>query len=57
MLEEGYFSPNDKHEFDDIIGKLLHYDQYYTLADYRSYIDAQDRVNKTYKVRIQDVFR
>lgn len=50
-LQTGFFSPNNPGEFNDIAQKLLHWDQYYTLADYRSYIDCQDKVSEAYQVR------
>ena len=52
QLGDGTFSKTgNADEFRDIVNNLLIHDRYYTLADYDSYIAAQDKVNATYKVR------
>ncbi len=49
MLSSGYFSPDDPQRFMPIIDALLnHGDRYMVLADYRSYIDTQRRVDALY---------
>merc|ERR1711899_445663 len=50
QLGDGTFSKTGNiHEFDDVKNNLMLHDRYYTLADFDSYIEAQDKVNATYK--------
>ena len=51
QIQGGFFSPNNPGEFQDIVDILLKWDRYYLLADYESYIKAQDKVSETYLVR------
>jgi len=44
LIASGHFSHGDRELFQPIIDSLLYDDQYTLLADYRSYIDCQDRV-------------
>jgi starch phosphorylase len=48
QIRSGFFSPNNPNEFQHIVDVLLQHDRFLTLADYDSYIECQDRVNKTY---------
>ena len=51
QLGDGTFSKTGNvHEFDDVKNNLMLHDRYYTFADFDSYIEAQDKVNATYKV-------
>lgn len=46
MVRSGWFSEGDRGIFEPIIGSLTHGgDQYMALADFRAYIDCQDRVD------------
>ena len=49
LISSGYFSRGDTELFKPIVDSLLYNDQYTLLADYRSYIDCQDRVGKAYQ--------
>ncbi len=50
MLESGYFNQCEPNIFDPIIESLKNpYDMWMTLADLRSYIDAQERVSIAYQ--------
>jgi len=49
QIQGGFFSPGNPNEFKNIADILLKYDHYYLLADYESYIKAQDLVSKTYQ--------
>ncbi|MDH5656733.1 MAG: glycogen/starch/alpha-glucan phosphorylase, partial [Spirochaetia bacterium] len=50
MIAMGYFSPDSKDLYKPIVQSLLdHGDHYLVLADYRSYLQAQDAVNELYK--------
>ena len=50
LLECSHFNSFECGIFDDIIGSLKNpYDPWVTLADFRSYIDAQERVSKAYR--------
>lgn len=49
-LCSGHFSPNDPHAFDDIRNSLLQGgDPYKVMADYRAYMDCQQRVSDAYQ--------
>ncbi len=49
-LAAGDFSEGDK-EFQPLVDKLLNLDPFMLLADYQSYIECQDRVDRAYKER------
>ncbi len=56
QLKDGTFSKNgDPNEFIDVVNNLLYHDRFLTLADFDAYIDAQNRVSETYRVRIRDM--
>merc|ERR1719495_1472223 len=48
MIRDGFFTPGNDGEFKDVVDMLLHHDRFLTLADYKSYISAQDEVSATY---------
>ena len=49
-LCSGHFSPNDPHAFDSIRNSLLQGgDPYKVMADYRAYMDCQQRVSEAYQ--------
>ena len=50
QLKSGYFSGGNVGEFKDIVDNLLKHDRFFTLADYDSYMSAQEKVNATYRV-------
>ena len=52
QLKSGFFSGGNADEFKDICDNLLIHDRYFTLADYDAYMQAQDKVNETYRVTI-----
>ena len=47
-IATGAFSGGDTGAFASVVSSLLGRDEYLTLADYRSYIDTQDQVNKAW---------
>jgi starch phosphorylase len=47
-IATGTFSGGDGGAFTTVVNSLLGRDEYLTLADYRSYIDTQDQVNKAW---------
>jgi starch phosphorylase len=49
MIANGSFSPGDPHLFNSIVDTLLGVDNYLLLADYASYIDCQEQVDKLYQ--------
>ncbi|MBB65101.1 MAG: glycogen phosphorylase [Waddliaceae bacterium] len=50
MIQNGYFSPEQWDMFRPIVEAILHGgDHYMVLADFQSYIDAQERVAKAYR--------
>jgi starch phosphorylase len=48
LLASGHFSPEQPGLFRPIVDSLLYSDTYLLLADYRSYVDAQERVSLTF---------
>ena len=50
LLQSGHFNPIEPGIFNDIINGLLSpHDPWMTLADFRSYIDAQEKVSETWR--------
>jgi starch phosphorylase len=47
-IASGAFSDGNRETFAPIVDSLLHEDRFLALADYQSYIDAQDRVDLAY---------
>lgn len=48
LIDSGFFSPEQPSMFKPITENLLGRDQYMLLADFRSYIDCQEKVSKAY---------
>jgi len=48
LIGSGHFSPDAPELFRPLMDALLSYDEYLLLADYRSYIDCQERVSVAY---------
>jgi starch phosphorylase len=48
LIGSGAFSRGDRELFSPLINSLLDRDEYFLLADYRSYIDCQERVSRAY---------
>ena len=48
QIGSGFFSGGDGDLFKPLVDSLLSHDDYLLLADYRSYIDCQDRMGKAY---------
>jgi starch phosphorylase len=51
LLANGYFSRGDKTLFEPIVSRLLERDDYMLLADFPSYLEAQNRVSEAYHNR------
>ncbi|MCX5808680.1 MAG: glycogen/starch/alpha-glucan phosphorylase [Proteobacteria bacterium] len=49
QISGGYFSPDLPQLFQPIISSLFDRDQYFVLADYASYMECQERVDKAYR--------
>ena len=49
MLESGVFSRGDRELFKPLVDSLVYHDDYMLMADYRSYIECQERVDKLYR--------
>jgi starch phosphorylase len=49
MIHDGFFNSQDPKRYQGLIDNLLNVDYYMLLADYRSYIDTQARVDELYK--------
>jgi starch phosphorylase len=48
-ISSGVFSQGDKAVFRPIVDSLLNRDEYFLLADYRSYINCQDEVSRVFR--------
>jgi len=48
MIGSGAFSRGDRELFRPLVDSLLWRDEYFLLADYRSYVDCQDRVSRAF---------
>ena len=48
LIAQGAFSDGDRDVFAPVVGNLLYEDRFMALADYRAYIDAQDKVGAAY---------
>jgi glycogen phosphorylase len=49
LITSGFFSKKDTNMFKPLIDSLLCRDEHMSLADYRSYIDCQDRISIAFK--------
>lgn len=49
QIAMGRFSKDDPNRFDELLNSLRYRDEYLLFADYRGYIDAQDRVDAMYR--------
>jgi starch phosphorylase len=50
-IASGYFSPDNPGLFQPLVDSLMHKDEYLLFADYRSYIECQERVSQAYRNR------
>ncbi|PIK49765.1 putative glycogen phosphorylase, brain form [Apostichopus japonicus] len=51
QIQGGFFCPNEPEAFKDIVNSLLYHDTYMLLADFESYVEAQERVSELFKDR------
>jgi starch phosphorylase len=49
LIQSGFFSAGDSNLFKPFVDSLLYHDEYLVLADYPSYIDCQEQVNRAYR--------
>jgi starch phosphorylase len=49
LIQSGFFSAGDSNLFKPLVNSLLFHDEYLVLADYDSYIESQERVNRAYR--------
>jgi starch phosphorylase len=49
LISSGFFSHGDRDLFKPLVGSLLDHDDYFLLADYRSYVDRQDEVGNIFR--------
>lgn len=49
QIQNGFFSPGNPSEFQDLADILLKYDRFFLLADYDAYIKKQDEVSAVYQ--------
>jgi starch phosphorylase len=49
MISSGFFSQGKPDLFQPLVDSLIFHDEYMLLADYQSYIDCQDEIDKAYR--------
>ena len=49
LLGSGVFSRGDKGLFAPLVNSLMYRDEYFLLADYRSYVDCQGSVSRAFQ--------
>jgi len=49
LIAGGFFSNGDRELFRPLVESLLNRDEYLVLADYQSYVDAQQQVSDAYR--------
>ncbi len=49
MIASGTFSNQDSNLFKPFVDALLYQDEYMVMADYRSYVDCQDRLDQAFR--------
>ncbi|MDO4430508.1 MAG: glycogen/starch/alpha-glucan phosphorylase [Lonepinella koalarum] len=49
QISSGKFSPKDPHRYQDLLNGLRSHDYYQSFADFRSYVEAQKRVDEKYR--------
>ena len=50
LVGTGLFSPSEPGRYRDLLDSLINFgDHYQVLADYRSYVDCQDKVDELYR--------
>lgn len=48
LIASGFFSPEQPDMFKSVVDNLMHHDQYMLLADFRGFVDSQEKVSKAY---------
>ncbi|NEC92754.1 glycogen/starch/alpha-glucan phosphorylase, partial [Streptomyces sp. SID12501] len=48
LIASGAFANGDRKVFEPIVSNLLHEDRFLVLADFQSYVEAQERVDAAY---------
>lgn len=49
MIAQGYFSPQHPDRFAPLVDELINQDRFFLLADYETYLAAQERVDDVYR--------
>ncbi len=48
LINSGHFSHGDPHLFKPLVDSLMKWDEYMLFADYRSYVNCQDRISQAF---------
>ena len=51
QIAGGFFNPHDPGLFCKFMENLINFDRFKVLADFQSYMECQDKVAETYKVK------
>nr|CAB3265335.1 glycogen phosphorylase, brain form [Phallusia mammillata] len=49
QIASGYFNPNEPDQFTHFVENLINHDRFKLLADFKDYIDCQEKVSEAYK--------
>ena len=49
LIRGGHFSHGDKYSFEPLLDNLINHDPFCVMADFNSYLDAQDRVSSAWR--------
>ena len=49
LIRSGFFSGGDSNLFKPFVDSLLYHDEYLVFADYPSYLESQEQVNRAYR--------
>jgi len=49
QINNGFFSPHNPDQYKDLINVVMHHDRFFTLADFKSYIECQAKVQELYE--------
>ncbi|KAG9510671.1 Glycogen phosphorylase, partial [Fragariocoptes setiger] len=49
QIRDGFFSPYNPDQFKDLVNVLMYHDRFLVLADFKAYIECQEKVDTLYK--------
>ncbi|XP_015784291.1 glycogen phosphorylase [Tetranychus urticae] len=49
QIDNGFYSKGDSSVFKDVVNVLMNHDRFFVFADFKAYLDAQEKVSQTYQ--------